>query len=125
MVPELQCLARETPYPLDAFIFVQRGLEFTVNEVHGDADPSAEPTSRHVSGEALCKGLRQYALHEYGLLARMVLERWSINSCKDFGRIVFAMVDAKLLAKTDQDTIDDFCGVYEFDDAFDQTLSLA
>ena len=33
------------------------------------------------------------------------------------------MVDAKLLAKTDEDGIEDFRDVFDFDDAFDETLS--
>ena len=47
-----------------------------------------------------------------------MLGKWGINATEDFGRIVFALVDAGLLRKTDEDTIDDFRGVYDFRDAF-------
>lgn len=124
MIPDLLSVARDTPYPLEAFIFVQRGLEYTVQMVHGDGAEPEEPASRHVSGRLLCEGLRKFAVQQYGLLARTVLGRWHINSSEDFGQIVFAMVKAKLLAKTDDDGIDDFRDVFDFDDAFDETLSL-
>lgn len=123
MIPDLLCIARKTPYPLEAFIFVQRGLEYTVTMIHGDGADPDDPASRHVSGRSLCEGLRQFAVQQYGLLARTVLTKWHIDSCEDFGKIVFAMVDAKLLAKTDEDGIEDFRNAFHFDDAFDETLS--
>jgi uncharacterized repeat protein (TIGR04138 family) len=109
-------------YPPDAFEFVQQGLGFTVQHTHGDAEPVAGPAaqvSRHVSGQQLCEGLRQFALAQWGLLARAVLRRWNVTSTLDFGRIVFALIDAGQLQKTDDDRIDDFRAVYDFRTAFD------
>ena len=105
---------------------MQRGLESTVNTIHGEGEADAEPSvSRHVSGRELCFGLRDFAIQQYGLLARTVLQRWQINCCEDFGCIIFAMVNAKILAKTDDDSIDDFNDVYDFDEGFSETLSLS
>jgi uncharacterized repeat protein (TIGR04138 family) len=36
----------------------------------------------------------------------------------DFGRIVFAMIDAGMMRKTDEDDLADFDNVFEFDEAF-------
>jgi len=80
--------------------------------------------SRHVSGEQLCNGLRDFALQQFGLLARTVLNRWNITNCEDFGRIVFAMVESRILAKTEDDSIDDFRDVFDFDAAFQDRLTL-
>lgn len=134
-VKDLITVARETKYPLDAFHFVQRGLEFTVRRTHGElpapassakpAEPPPEPGTRHVTGQALCQGLRDFAIQEYGLLARTVLRRWHINSCEDFGKIVFAMVDARLMNKTDEDSIRDFVGVFDFNEAFAPSVQLS
>jgi len=127
---ELQALADTTRYPADAFIFVQRGLDYTVTRIHGELDdedgydPDAFEGTRHVSGEDLCLGLRDFAIKEYGLLARTVLRRWSITSCRDFGEIVFAMVEGGLMRKTDDDTIQDFNDVFDFASAFDPSLVL-
>src|SRR5262249_20634110 len=78
-------------YPIEAYLFVQSGLAHTVEKVHGgSADPSK---SRHVNGRELCEGLREFALMNWGMLARTVLARWGITRTLDFGRIVFALVD--------------------------------
>jgi uncharacterized repeat protein (TIGR04138 family) len=104
-------------YPLEAFRFVQQGLGFSVDKFHGElTDPNV---SRHISGAQLCDGLREYALLKWGMLARVVLRRWNINSTLDFGRIVFALVESGLLQKTDQDVLEDFRSVYDFRTAFE------
>jgi uncharacterized repeat protein (TIGR04138 family) len=104
-------------YPEDAYRFVQQGLAFTVEKVHGkDAAPGV---CRHISGQDLSDGLRQFALDQYGMLARTVLARWNITSTFDFGRIVFALVENGFMQKTDDDTIEDFRNVYDFRAAFD------
>ena len=128
---DLLAIARESEYALDAFVFVQRGLEHTVREIHGTLaaeEPEIsheEIESRHVSGSDLCLGLRDYAIAEYGLLARMVLKHWRITSCEDFGNIVFEMIDAGLMHKTEEDCIEDFIGVFDFRNAFTPELQLS
>ena len=104
------------PYPPDAYAFVQEGLRYTVENMKHRGD-DASP-GRHVSGQELCEGLRQFARKEYGLLAREVLQHWRIRGTEDFGRIVFAMVEAGLLRKSDEDSLKDFVGIYTFEDAF-------
>lgn len=91
--------------------------------IYGDAGMSGdtEDESRHVSGQQLCVGLRDFAIVQFGALARTVLERWGVRKTEDFGKIVFAMIDAGLMRKTDEDTLEDFRDVYEFEEAF--TLS--
>ena len=105
------------PYPLQAFAFVQEGLRDTVDSIRAN-EPDLPEAGRHVSGQELCIGLRDYAVKQYGLLAHTVLERWSIRRTEDFGRIVFALVEAGMMHKTDEDSLDDFRGVFEFDEAF-------
>jgi uncharacterized repeat protein (TIGR04138 family) len=104
-------------YPIEAYDFIRRGLGYTVSKIHGGVkDPQA---SRHVSGQQLCEGLREFALLEWGMLARTVLSRWNIRRTFDFGRIVFALVDNGLMSKTDDDDIEDFRDVYDFKSAFE------
>jgi uncharacterized repeat protein (TIGR04138 family) len=105
-------------YNSDAYHFVQEGLSFTVQSVHGEGgDPK---TGRHISGQQLCEGLRDYALARWGLMAPAVLKSWGVCATMDFGRIVFALIENGILQKTDADTIDDFRNVYDFRTAFDQ-----
>jgi uncharacterized repeat protein (TIGR04138 family) len=105
-------------YPLEAYEFVQAGLAFTAGRVHG-AGAAKTVKPRHVSGAQLAAGLRDYALANWGLLARTVLAKWGIRSTTDFGRIVFNMVDAGFLRKQPEDALDDFRDVYDFERDFE------
>jgi uncharacterized repeat protein (TIGR04138 family) len=107
-------------YPIEAFLFLQQGLGYAVNLIHGEVTEKTDPNlSRHITGPQLCEGLRAYALAQWGMLARVVLARWGIHSTFDFGRIVFALVDAGHMQKTENDTIEDFRNVFDFKTAFD------
>jgi uncharacterized repeat protein (TIGR04138 family) len=115
-------------YPIEAFHFIEQGLGYAVRQIHGEAK-QANPTqpaagqatdvSRHITGQQLCEGLRQYALLQWGLLAGTVLRRWNITCTYDFGRIVFALVQGGKMQKTEHDDIEDFRNVYDFKTAFE------
>jgi uncharacterized repeat protein (TIGR04138 family) len=97
-------------------------LSYTVEKTHGSRKldtPAPEPVSRHVDGRQLCEGLREYALMNWGMLARTVLARWNIRRTIDFGRIVFALVDHGHMQKTEDDEVEDFRDIYDFAAAFD------
>lgn len=101
--------------------FIRDGLAHTVEMVHGQPESALaglEDEQRHVSGQQLCLGLRDYAIQRYGLMSKAVLNKWGIRNTRDFGRIIFAMVEAGLMRKTEEDTLQDFDGVYDFDEAF-------
>jgi len=105
------------PYPDEAIEFVRQGLGYTIDKVHTTkTDPGA---SRHVTGQQLCHGLCEFALMQWGLMARTVLARWNILSTLDFGKIVFALIDAGQMQKTPDDCLEDFRNVYEFRSAFE------
>jgi uncharacterized repeat protein (TIGR04138 family) len=106
-------------YPLDAYQFVQLGLHFTSEKIHGVDHVTRQTQDRHVTGQQLCEGLRDFAIDQYGMLAGAVLRHWHIESTYDFGRIVWAMVDSGLLAKRDEDSLEDFRNIYDFADVFE------
>ena len=109
-------------YPVEAFSFVQQGLSYTVAKLLGEDMDGSQ--GRHISGPQLCEGLREYAHEQWGLLARIVLHRWGITSTLDFGKIVFALVEAGALQKTDDDTLEDFRNVFDFKRSFDSTYRI-
>lgn len=111
------------PYPLEAYAFVQEGLHHTVTLIHRQPESLPEQ-ERHVSGQELCLGLREAAIEKWGMLAPVVLEHWHIRRTNDFGRIVYAMIDAGLMTRTASDSLEDFCGVYDFDEAFSRDALL-
>lgn len=104
-------------YALDAYLFVEQGIGYTVKAVHGERKSPEQ--DMHVTGQQLCQGLRDLAIERWGMLAGTVLRRWGITGTMDFGRIVFALVQNQLLSKTEQDSIDDFRDVFDFRTAFD------
>ncbi len=112
------------PYPIEAFAFVREGLNYAVEAVHDDPESLPED-ERHISGQQLCMGLREMAISKYGLLAPVVLEHWGVSRTCDFGRIVFAMIDAGLMTKTNRDSMEDFQAVFDFDEAFSRELLLS
>jgi uncharacterized repeat protein (TIGR04138 family) len=104
-------------YPPQACQFIREGLAHTVKMVHGEGG-DAEDESRHVTGQQLCLGLRDFAVRRYGLLARTVLRTWNIHTTEDLGKLVFSMIEAQLMRKTDDDRLEHFQGVFDFEEAF-------
>ena len=76
---------------------------------------------RHISGSELAHGVRDLALERFGPLARTVLEHWGIHATDDVGRIVFALVECGVLVKQDEDRMEDFRDVFDFEDAFERS----
>lgn len=103
-------------YPMEAYQFVGMGLSYTTKKLKGEA--TGEETSRHVSGQELSEGLRELALKQWGRLAKTVLSRWNIYSTDDFGRIVYTLVENQWMSKTENDSLEDFHKVYDFETAF-------
>ena len=115
-------VANKTPYSQSAFSFVQEGLGYTTDLfIASNQDPyELGELERHVTGQQLCLGLRDYAIECFGLLAPVVLRHWGVRRTEDFGAIVFRMVELELLSTSPQDSEDDFRAVFDFDDAFHQ-----
>ncbi len=93
-----------------AYLFVLAALEHLQKNL---------PSRRHVSGEELARACRDFALEQYGLLARPVLEFWGLRGTGDIGTIVFTLIELGLLKAQENDRPEDFEEVYIFRDAFD------
>jgi len=127
-------LAKDTRYHRDAYQFLREALDYTQKKagkeyrVPSEArDTTVEETKavvpkeedqKHVSGQELLEGIRDYALKEFGPMVTTVFEEWGIRSCKDFGEMVFLLVDHRILRKTDKDSHADFENGYDFHEAF-------
>jgi uncharacterized repeat protein (TIGR04138 family) len=109
-----QILARDTRYQREAYLFVREALDYTQKLI----SKQAQGLLRHVSGQELLEGIRQYALSQFGPMVVTVLDEWGVRTGRDFGEIVFNMVEIGLLAKTEKDCREDFEGSYDFEDAF-------
>ena len=97
-------------YVRDAYFFVSEALRFTVERLS---------ERRHITGQELLAGIRDFARESFGLMAPTVFERWGVRATEDFGEIVFGMVDAGLMTKQPTDSLDDFRDGFDFKTAFD------
>ena len=100
-----------------AYELVRLGLDHTVKDLR-KKDGGRPEKSRHVTGPELLEGLRVYALEQFGPLAKTVLNVWGIRRCRDFGDIVFNLIEYNVFSKTENDRREDFSDIFEFDDAF-------
>ncbi len=128
--PSLETIiARDGRYPLEAYHFLQAGLEHTATGLYGEEPDASDADSggksrraarrpRHITGQQLCEGLRDFAIQLWGPMAADVLAEWRISSTRDFGAMVYLLVEHGMLATHPDDSPDDFDDVYDFAAAF-------
>lgn len=102
---ELTELAIENPrYDREAYLFILNGLNWSLRQLE---------TKRHLSGEEFTEFLIAYARNEFGELATVVLEEWGIHTTRDFGEIVYKLIDIGKMSKQPDDSIEDFDNVVD------------
>ncbi len=85
----LEILTIKDPrYPREAYLFIREGLDHTQRTLARD-----KQGIRHVSGQELLAGIKDYASNQFGPMAMTVFEAWGIHSCQDFGELVFNLVE--------------------------------
>ncbi|MCM8779028.1 MAG: hypothetical protein NC898_01605 [Candidatus Omnitrophica bacterium] len=104
-------LKNDSRYKLSAYEFLLQALFYTQAKLNRQG---------HITGKELLEGIKEYAVEQFGLLAPTVLENWGVKTSEDLGEIVFNLVDEGLLKKTDEDSRDDFKGVYNIKSAFNE-----
>lgn len=101
---------RDGRYRKEAYLFVYEALDYTLKQLKAH---------RHVTGRELLQGISAYGLQQYGPMTKTVFNHWGLTKTEDFGNIVFNLVEAGLMGKTDEDSVEDFRNVYDFDKEFD------
>lgn len=114
---------KDSRYVADAYYFLREALDYTSKELVCEKRASGQP--RHVTGQELCLGVREYALQEFGPLASLVLTTWGLRTTADIGEIVYNLIETGKLGKSEQDQKSDFTGVYDFEDAFVKPYAIA
>ncbi len=115
-----EVVRRDPRYVYEAYEFVFAALGHTqrmLGRVPSEEEAASPGPQYHVSGRELVEGIRDLALREFGLMARVVFRMWGINRTADFGEIVFNLVRENLMSKTEQDSLADFTDVYDLDQA--------
>jgi uncharacterized repeat protein (TIGR04138 family) len=124
----LQLLREDRRYAPEAYQFVAESLSYA-QEVLGlgtespasaeePTEPGEKRVERHLSGQQLCEAIRQYAVRQYGYMAKVVLNSWGITSTSDFGEIVYSLIRIERMKRSKSDRREDFDDVYDFEEAF-------
>ena len=143
--PIIRLLKEDRRFAFEAYVFLFEALAFAQNVLRMGTDSLAEPDDddrpdrdddlldageeertpeRHVTGQELCEAIRQFALEQYGYMAKTVLNSWGLHRTGDFGEIVFNLIRIGQMRKTEQDCREDFDDVYDFDAAFRQDFKI-
>ena len=102
-------LDKDSRFRPEAYTFINDAVVYTVSKI----DAEKEQNERHISGLELLKGIKDFAVSQFGPMAYEVLSFWGLNDSMSIGYVVFNMVDHQLLGKSENDSISDF------DNAFD------
>ncbi len=152
--PMVQLLHEDPRYSLEAYQFVREALSFgqqvlgygeaqiaegdeestnpflaalaeEARKHSGDDDDDDPRIEQHLTGQQLCEAIRQHAVEQYGLMAKVVLNSWGVNSTGDFGEIVYNLIRVGWMKKSDDDRREDFDDCYDFGEAFEQQFEFS
>ena len=128
MDPKLLELIRDdSRYAYEAYDFVCDCVGFTQEQLGRIPQEEDDPeTDYHISGEELIRGGCELAVLEFGMMAPIVFKQWGIHKTDDFGAIVFNLIKAERLSKSDSDDPEDFHELFDLDqvltDGFELTM---
>ena len=130
-------LEEDKRYKFEAYVFVFEALSFAQDELGMGTESVSEPSEipvededepegpqQHVTGQELCQAIRQYALREYGYMAKTVLNSWGVHATSDFGEIVFNLIRVGRMRKTPNDRREDFDDVFDFETALREEFEI-
>ena len=133
--PIAKLLKEDRRYKIDAYAFVFEALNYAHSQLgmgtdhppEGEEEPDVDApreAERHLTGQQLCEAIRQYALEQYGYMAKCVLNSWGVKSTGDFGEIVFNLIGIGQMRKTSEDRREDFEDVFDFDADLKQSFKI-
>ena len=126
MDPKILELTRADPrYTYEAYDFVCDAVTYTQDRLGRLAAEGEEPQDdRHVSGAELLRGACELAVREFGMMAPVVFRMWGIRTTDDFGALVFKLIEADRLSKSDRDDPEDFHEVFDMEKALSEGFEL-
>jgi uncharacterized repeat protein (TIGR04138 family) len=141
----IELLKRDQRYKAEAYAFVYETLSYAQNVLELSKKEIHEPVSEenpakiknqeqnettetdfgnHVTGQELCRAAREYAVVQYGFLAKTVLNSVGIRKTDDIGNIVYNLISIGQMRKTPQDCREDFANVFDFETTFAETYRI-
>lgn len=138
----VELLRQDRRFKLEAYAFVFEALRYGHEALGMGSGPPAESTlprrvgraaseesaeetcQRHLTGQELCEAIRQYALEQYGYMAKTVLNSWGVTCTGDFGEIVFNLIRVGQMRKTEHDRREHFDDVFDFEEGLTQSFRI-
>lgn len=121
--PYIELLQQDQRFHLEAYCFVREALAYAQEILKMPAQGS--DGEQHITGQQLCEAIRQYALEQYGFMAKTVLNSWGVHSTSDFGEIVYNLIRIKHMKRSKSDRREDFDDCYDFVNAFEPIFELS
>ena len=106
-------ITRDSRFSEEAYEFISDAVLYTTRKIE-----EGEESKRHITGQELLEGIKDFAISQFGPMAKDVLESWGVCDSLSIGHIVFNMVDHQLLGSTQDDSIDDFKNGFDFETSF-------
>lgn len=123
--PKILELVRNDPrYTYEAYEFVFEAVGYTQDRLLGRIAGDDAAANRHVSGGELLRGTCDLAVREFGMMAPIVFKQWGIRATDDFGEIVFKLIQAERLSKSDEDDLQDFHDLFDLEKALTEAFEL-
>jgi uncharacterized repeat protein (TIGR04138 family) len=91
-------------YSLAAIYFVLESLERAKRNQSG-----------HVHASRLCQSILDEAAQKFGLNANIKLREFGLSSSEEVGVLVWRLVETGGVRASEEDSIEDFCGLYSLD----------
>jgi uncharacterized repeat protein (TIGR04138 family) len=119
-----ELLRDDRRYKIESYRFVNSVLNYAIKRLDKEtaaiSKESAAEEAPFVSGREICYAARDYALEQYGFLARTVLYELGIRKTEDIGQIVFNLFEIIQIQKNVDDQIEDFCDVFDLGEELDR-----
>lgn len=129
----LELCREDARFAYEAYEFVCDAVTFTQDRLGRAAaknergNPEAKRKrgeESHVSGAELLRGACELAIREFGMMAPVVFKQWGVKTTDDVGEIVFKLIKAEQLSKSDRDDVGDFRGLFDLHQALADGFSL-
>ena len=127
----LKLLKKDRRFTLETYRFVNEALEYAQELGMGkeaatenrDGAPSTDDVANHVTGQDLSRAAKDWAVLQYGFMAKTVLAKLGLRRTRDFGDAVYNMIEVGLMSKTPEDSVEDFDDVFDLGAELDRAFA--
>ncbi|MDO4586449.1 MAG: hypothetical protein Q4C95_04040 [Planctomycetia bacterium] len=127
----VELLKSDPRFTTESYRFVNEALSYAQSildlgeTVESDVPVrDANAVEKHITGQDLCQAAKDYAISQYGLMAKMVLANLGIRKTSDIGDIVYHLIDIGYMRKTKEDRREDFDNVFDLAAELDNGFSI-